>query len=125
MYRVARNYPNLVTVHDWRWYINQAVLTISTLTGGGVGFVNDGLMGETVSSHCRIQESIKLTNQQVIKYLLTDLQREGLTANATLVQSRMMSRWRVWTGERFPYVFIFVFSSGCVFLITCTSQIRF
>ncbi|KAJ3821018.1 hypothetical protein F5880DRAFT_879514 [Lentinula raphanica] len=86
MYRVARNYPDLVTVHDWQWYINQAVLTVTTLTDGQVGYVDDGLMGETV-----------------IRFLLSDLQREGLTANATLVQSRMQSRWKIWSTERYPF----------------------
>ncbi|KIK71566.1 hypothetical protein GYMLUDRAFT_52628 [Collybiopsis luxurians FD-317 M1] len=86
MYRVARNYPSLVSIHNWQWYLNQAVLTVSTLTGGQVGDVDDGLMGETV-----------------IRYLLSDLQREGLTANATLVQSRMQARWKIWSTERFPF----------------------
>ncbi|KAF9067275.1 hypothetical protein BDP27DRAFT_1383948 [Rhodocollybia butyracea] len=88
MYRVARNYPSLVSTHNWQWYINQAVLTVSTLTNPAdrVGFVDDGLMGETV-----------------LRFLLDDLQREGLTANATLVESRMKSRWQVWTTERFPF----------------------
>jgi hypothetical protein len=87
MYRVARNYPSLVTAHDWQWYINQAVLTVATFTnGGGVGFANDGLMGETV-----------------LRFLLSDLQREGLTANATLVESRMKARWEIWSTDRFPY----------------------
>ncbi|KAJ3798679.1 hypothetical protein GGU11DRAFT_864563 [Lentinula aff. detonsa] len=86
MYRVARNYPSLVSVHDWQWYINQAVLTVVTLTDGQVGYADDGLMGETV-----------------IHYLLSDLQREGLTANATLVESRMKSRWQIWSTERYPF----------------------
>ncbi|KAJ3877368.1 hypothetical protein F5051DRAFT_408742 [Lentinula edodes] len=86
MYRVARNYPSLVSVHDWQWYLNQAVLTVATLTDGQVGYADDGLMGETV-----------------IHYLLNDLQREGLTANATLVQSKMKSRWQIWSTERYPF----------------------
>ncbi|KAE9400942.1 hypothetical protein BT96DRAFT_956659 [Gymnopus androsaceus JB14] len=86
VYRVARNYPSLVTAHDWQWYINQAVLTVATFTDGNVGFADDGLMGETV-----------------IRYLLSDLQREGLTQNATLVQSRMEARWKIWSTDRFPF----------------------
>ena len=85
LYRVARAYPTLVTNHDWEWYINQAVLTVATMTDGQVGYVDDGLMEETV-----------------IIYLLNDLKREGLTANATLVESRMQAREKVWAGERFP-----------------------
>ncbi|KAG6812634.1 hypothetical protein H0H92_001717 [Tricholoma furcatifolium] len=86
LYRVARNYPSLVTLQTWQWYLNQAVLTVATMTAGDVGYADDGLMGETV-----------------IRFLLNDLQREGLTANATLVQSRMKARWTIWSGERFPF----------------------
>jgi hypothetical protein len=55
------------------------------MTGGGVGFVNDGLMDETV-----------------VVFLLEDLKREGLTANATLLENRMRARQTVWAGELFP-----------------------
>ncbi|RDX49433.1 hypothetical protein OH76DRAFT_530269 [Lentinus brumalis] len=86
LYRVARNYPELVKTHTWEWYINQAVMTVATMTNGRVGYANDGLMEETV-----------------IRYLLDDLKREGLTANATLVESRMQAREKVWAGERYPF----------------------
>ncbi|KAG6885819.1 hypothetical protein C0993_009211 [Termitomyces sp. T159_Od127] len=86
LYRVARNYPSLVSVQTWQWYLNQAVFTITTMTGGRAGFANDGLMGETV-----------------IRLLLDDLKREGLTANATLVENRMKTRENVWAGERYPF----------------------
>lgn len=85
LYRVARNYPALVTSHPWQWYINQAVQTVVTMTRGNIGYAGDGLMGETVLLH-----------------LLDDLNREGLTANATLVQNRMKSRATTWAGERYP-----------------------
>ena len=85
MYRVARNYPDLVKTHTWQWYLNQAVLTVATMTDGQVGYADDGLMEETV-----------------ITYLLSDLQREGLSENATLVESRMKARETIWAGERFP-----------------------
>ncbi|KAI0073727.1 hypothetical protein K474DRAFT_1677710 [Panus rudis PR-1116 ss-1] len=86
LYRVARNYPSLVKTHNWQWYINQAVLTVKRMTDGGVGYVNDGLMDETV-----------------FRMLLDDLKREGLTANATLVESRMRSRWSGWSRQRYPF----------------------
>lgn len=73
------------------------------MTGGGVGFVNVGLMGETV-----------------YRLILEDLKREGLSTNATLVESRMRARWQVWSGQRYPYV---VFS-GFFFFYDTTSQIR-
>lgn len=86
-YRVARNYPTLVKLHTWQWYINQAFLTVKRMTDGGVGYVNDGLMDETV-----------------FRFLLDDLKREGLTANATLLEARMQARQKVWAGERYPFV---------------------
>ncbi|KAF8079162.1 hypothetical protein FPV67DRAFT_1404202 [Lyophyllum atratum] len=86
LYRVARNYPSLVKLQTWQWYINQAVVTVSTMTNGRVGFANVGLMGETV-----------------IRLLLDDLKREGLTANATLVESRMKARETIWAGQRYPF----------------------
>ncbi|PFH49825.1 hypothetical protein AMATHDRAFT_75995 [Amanita thiersii Skay4041] len=86
LYRVARNYPGLTKLQSWQWYLNQAVLTVATMTNGHVGFVNDGLMGETV-----------------YLLLLSDLKREGLTSNATLVESRMQSRATIWAGERYPF----------------------
>ncbi|KIJ36493.1 hypothetical protein M422DRAFT_261043 [Sphaerobolus stellatus SS14] len=87
MYRVARNYPALVT-RPWQWYINQALQTVLFVTNSrnGVGFADDGLMGETVW-----------------RFLLDDLQREGLTTNATALQSAMQARERNWSGERFPF----------------------
>ena len=57
------------------------------MTQGDVGYADDGLMDETV-----------------IRFLLSDLQREGWTANATLVETRMKARAAIWAGERFPYV---------------------
>ncbi|KAG6820154.1 hypothetical protein H0H93_004736 [Arthromyces matolae] len=86
LYRVARNYPSLVSLKTWQWYINQAVLTVVTMTSGSVGYADDGLMGETV-----------------IWMLLNDLKREGLTANATLVETRMKARETIWAKERYPF----------------------
>ncbi|KAJ7241146.1 hypothetical protein C8J57DRAFT_1085378 [Mycena rebaudengoi] len=86
LYRVARNYPTLVSTHTWQWYINQAVLTVQAMMGRTVGFNRDGLMGETV-----------------FRLLLDDLNREGLTANATFVQAQMKIRWTTWSTERFPF----------------------
>lgn len=58
---------------------------MNRMTQNDVGYADDGLMDETV-----------------IRFLLDDLKREGLTANASLVESKMKSRASVWAGERFP-----------------------
>lgn len=71
----------------WKWYINQALQTVLAMTNGDVGYVDDGLMDETV-----------------LLYLLDDLKREGLTANATLMESRMRARQAVWATMRYPSV---------------------
>ncbi|KAF7302449.1 hypothetical protein HMN09_00879000 [Mycena chlorophos] len=86
LYRVARNYPSLVTTHTWEWYLNQAVNTIQAMMSPAVGYNTDGLMGETV-----------------FWYLLNDLNREGLTANASFVQAQMKTRWELWSTERYPF----------------------
>ncbi|KAJ7605066.1 hypothetical protein DFH06DRAFT_1287307 [Mycena polygramma] len=86
LYRVARNYPALVTTHTWQWYINQAVFTVQAMMSRSVGFNTDGLMGETV-----------------IRLLLDDLKREGLTANSTFVEAQMRTRWTAWSKERYPF----------------------
>jgi hypothetical protein len=84
LYRVARNYPSLTT-RPWLWYITQAVETIAAMTDGQVGYVDDGLMEETV-----------------ILFLLDDLEREGLTQNVTFVQAQMKTRAQLWSTEQYP-----------------------
>ncbi|CAK5280459.1 unnamed protein product [Mycena citricolor] len=86
LYRVARNYPALVKTHTWQWYLNQAVNTVQAMMKPSVGYSFDGLMGETV-----------------FRYLLDDLSREGLAANATYVQGQMRRRWQTWSTERYPF----------------------
>ena len=73
MYRVARNHPNLVSHHDWQWYLTQAYETTMFLTNPEkVGYVDMGLMEGTI----------------FIK-LLEDLKREGWTEKAKDVEARM------------------------------------
>lgn len=85
LYRVARNYPSLVTQRTWQWYLNQAQQTIIRMQSGGVGYVDVGLMGETV-----------------YWYTLQDLKREGLTANVTALEAAMKRRQTIWKGQRYP-----------------------
>ncbi|KZV96750.1 hypothetical protein EXIGLDRAFT_670719 [Exidia glandulosa HHB12029] len=86
MYRVARNYPSLTTTRTWQWYINQALQTSLRMTTGGVGYVNDGLMGETV-----------------IWYLLNDLKKEGLSSNVPALETAMRRRQTAWSTQQFPF----------------------
>jgi Family of unknown function (DUF5695) len=48
MSKPCLNYP--VFVKTLPWHLNQVVLIVTTLTDESVGFVNVGLMGETVSA---------------------------------------------------------------------------
>ncbi len=86
MYRVARNYPALVSVQNSTWYLDQALAVVTKLTDGTVGYWEDGLMGETVLS-----------------LLLEDLTREGRTSDASLLKSRMQTRYNAWSRQNFPF----------------------
>ena len=85
-YRVARAYPSLVTQQTWSWYLNQAYQTIMFCTAGSVGYSDDGLMGETVWGS-----------------VLKDLQREGLTSQASQLEARMKTRAQRWDSLSVPY----------------------
>ncbi|KAH7320403.1 hypothetical protein B0J17DRAFT_697122 [Rhizoctonia solani] len=74
-YDYVINYPSLATKKTWQYYISQALNTVLFATNGRVGYADVGLMGETV-----------------FLYLLDDLKREGLTANATALEARMKAR---------------------------------
>ena len=87
MYRVARNHPNLVSHHDWQWYLTQAYETTMFLTNPEkVGYVDMGLMEGTI----------------FIK-LLEDLKREGWTEKAKDVEARMRARADKWVAQEFPF----------------------
>lgn len=88
MYRVARNYADTIPIsQSWSWFINQAFQTVMAMTNGRVGYADDGLMDETV-----------------LLYLLDDLKREGLAANASAMEARMQARHNIWASEQFPCV---------------------
>ncbi|KAL1748509.1 hypothetical protein HDZ31DRAFT_79632 [Schizophyllum fasciatum] len=96
LYRVARNYPDLVTLQSADWYLSQAASTAIRMSAGDVGYVAEcecglntlidvGLMGETV-----------------YLYILEDLKREG-NSNATALESTMASRQANWARQRYPF----------------------
>lgn len=70
----------------WSWYLDQAAQTIIAMTNGGVGYVNVGLMGETV-----------------FLMILQDLKRESLTSQFNTVQTAMQNLAKAWSGQRYPY----------------------
>jgi len=87
LYRVARNYPSLVS-STWQTYLTKAFNTVQAMVNPSfrVGYVDDGLMEETV-----------------FRFLLDDLTREGWTANVTALTNSMKARYKVWAGERYPF----------------------
>ncbi|OTA98767.1 hypothetical protein M426DRAFT_325720 [Hypoxylon sp. CI-4A] len=86
MYRVARAYPELVRSRDWTWYLTQAHGTVIRGMRSDVGYNRLGLMGETVFGE-----------------ILTDLTREGLTAESSALSTAMKDRAAQWDGEEVPY----------------------
>ncbi len=92
MYRLARNHPGLVVGHPWQWYLDHAYQTVEFLTNPApvgrprVGYTNTGLM-----------------EGDVFVLLLKDLQREGWTKEAALLESRMKARADRWKDEAYPF----------------------
>jgi hypothetical protein len=94
MYRLARNYPGLVTTQTWEWYLDKAFNTTKYMTGGfaqpgargGVGYVNVGLM-----------------NGDIFVMLLEDLKREAWKEQADYVEGAMKRRADRWNGEAYPF----------------------
>ena len=94
MYRLARNYPGLVSAHQWEWYLDHAFNTVKYMTGGfaqpgqrdGVGYVNVGLM-----------------DGDIFVMLLDDLTREGWKEQADYLEGAMKRRADRWNGEAYPF----------------------
>ncbi|KAJ0269583.1 hypothetical protein CBS470a_013715 [Colletotrichum nupharicola] len=85
LYRVARAYPELVS-QDWSWYLDKAYRTALRISGGGVAWVEMGLMGETVWG-----------------MIMTDLVREGFEDEAATLAALMKSRAEHWNSIDAPF----------------------
>jgi hypothetical protein len=94
MYRLARNYPGLVTARSWEWYLDHAFNTVKYMTGGfaqpggrgGVGYVNVGLM-----------------DGDIFVLLLEDLKREAWKEQADYIEGAMKRRADRWNGQAYPF----------------------
>ena len=98
LYRAGRwTWPSLTRRADWQWYLTHAFRTAMALwthggdpwtkkQGGGIGTTQWGLM---VGS--------------IFELLLTDLIREGWTAEARALQETVEKRMAVWLKMPFPY----------------------
>ncbi|KAF4874879.1 hypothetical protein CGCSCA1_v005848 [Colletotrichum siamense] len=85
LYRVGRAYPELVS-QDWSWYLDKAYRTALRISGGGVAWVEMGLMGETVWG-----------------MIMTDLVREGFENEAATLAALMKSRAEHWNSIDAPF----------------------
>lgn len=92
LYRAGRAYPQLITQHPWDWYLNQSYHTVMSAMAQDangtwlVSYATFGLMGETVFG-----------------YLLTDLQREGFTDEASALEAKMAARAQLWSELEDPF----------------------
>jgi hypothetical protein len=86
LYRLARNNPGLVSNHPWDWYLTQAYKTAITMTTLGNEYAKFGLMDGTVFLE-----------------ILHDLQREGLSQNASDLEAKMKARETVWRTQNYPF----------------------
>lgn len=86
MYHLARNNPKFETRHPWNWYLNQAYETSIAMTKYAPALSKFGQM-----------------EGDIFVQILTDLKREGLTEQATNLESTMSARATLWKTEAYPF----------------------
>ncbi|MFZ0663724.1 MAG: DUF5695 domain-containing protein [Acidobacteriaceae bacterium] len=86
MYRLARNHPGLVTNHPWQWYLNHAYQTTMGMMRLAPYYTQFGQM-----------------EGDVFVYILNDLKREGMTADANTLEAAMQGRAEHWKTEQYPF----------------------
>lgn len=86
LYRLARDHQELVTHHDWRWYLTQAYETTMAMTRYAPDLAQFGQM-----------------EGDVFVAVLDDLKREGMATEATALESAMRARAEVWKKLAYPF----------------------
>ena len=86
LYRLARNHVGLVTLHDWRWYLERAYQTTVAMVRDAPEYAQFGLM-----------------EGDVFVDILKDLQREGLSAEAADMERMMKHRADHWRTLAYPF----------------------
>jgi hypothetical protein len=86
LYRLARGHQGLVTHHDWKWYLTQAYETTMAMTRLAPGQSEFGQM-----------------EGDVFVAVLDDLNREGMTAEAGMLEAAMRVRSEAWRKEEYPF----------------------
>jgi hypothetical protein len=86
MYRLARNHTNLVTNHSAEWYLDRAYETSMAMIRFAPYYAQFGQM-----------------EGDVFLWILDDLKREGMTAEATSMEAAMRKRADHWNTEQYPF----------------------
>jgi hypothetical protein len=86
LYRLARNYQGLVTNHPWDWYLTNAYETSIAMVKFAPEYAVFGQM-----------------EGDIFLQLMTDLGREGMTAQATDLEQKMRIRADRWKVEAYPF----------------------
>lgn len=86
MYRLARYREGLVSNHSWKWYLENAYHTAQAMIEQAPHYAQFGQMEGTV-----------------FVYLLKDLQREGYTEMAELLEATMKKRADLWKSLAYPF----------------------
>jgi len=96
LYRLARYHPGLVSVHDWRWYLDHAYNTIKFLTITGQ---KPGPDGQPYVEYA----DTGLMEGDVFLDVLEDLKREGWTDEANEIEAAMKERADLWDDRAYPF----------------------
>jgi hypothetical protein len=86
MYRLSRDHTDLVTNHPWQWYLDHAYETSIAMTRFAPYYTQFGQM-----------------EGDVFVYILDDLKREGMTAEANALEAAMRKRADHWNTEQYPF----------------------
>ena len=86
LYRLARDHQGLVTDHPWQWYLTHAYETSVAMTNDAPGLARFGQM-----------------EGDIFLKIMTDLRREGMTAQAGDLEARMRARADRWKEEPYPF----------------------
>ncbi|HEV2314050.1 MAG TPA: DUF5695 domain-containing protein [Candidatus Acidoferrales bacterium] len=86
LYRLARDHQGLVTDHPWEWYLTHAYETSVAMTNNAPYLARFGQM-----------------EGDIFLKIMTDLRREGMTAQADDLEAKMRARADRWKEEPYPF----------------------
>jgi len=86
LYQLARNHEGLVANHEWDWYLEHAYKT-----------------GEAMVRHAGHYAQFGQMEGTVFLLILLDLQREGWTQQAEVLETTMRRRAEVWRSLAYPF----------------------